>query len=88
LMTTGDFHEIILVNDGSTDASVEIIRRFEDVHLIEHPYNMGNGAAIKSGLRVATGDFILLMDADGQHPVSEIKGFCKVSSERERNRVM
>jgi glycosyltransferase involved in cell wall biosynthesis len=43
-----------------------------NVRLIQHPYNIGNGAAVKSGIRAATGDIILLMDGDGQHPAAEI----------------
>jgi len=35
--------------------------------VISHPYNKGNGAAIKTGLRTATGDFVIILDADGQH---------------------
>jgi glycosyltransferase involved in cell wall biosynthesis len=37
-----------------------------------HPYNMGNGAAVKSGLRAARGDYVVLMDADGQHDPADI----------------
>jgi glycosyltransferase involved in cell wall biosynthesis len=40
--------------------------------VVRHPYNIGNGAAVKSGIRAATGDIIVLMDADGQHPPEEI----------------
>ena len=40
--------------------------------VVNHPYNLGNGAAVKSGLRAATGDIILLMDADGQHTPEDI----------------
>ncbi len=63
--------EIIVVNDGSTDNTSEICHRF-DVVEVKHPYSKGNGAAIKSGARVATHDFILFMDADGQHRPEDI----------------
>src|SRR5690606_16776366 len=49
-----------------------IVTQFPEVRLIQHPYNLGNGAAIKTGLRNVTGDWVLLMDADGQHPPAEI----------------
>lgn len=64
--------EIIVVNDGSHDGTSAVVRAREQVRLVEHPYNIGNGAAVKTGVRAATGDVILLMDGDGQHPPAEI----------------
>jgi len=66
-----DDSEIIVVNDGSTDDTRTICSKFA-VKLINHPYSMGNGAAIKSGTRVATGDLLVFMDADGQHHIEDI----------------
>ncbi len=63
--------EIIVVNDGSTDNTEAICKKY-DVNIIKHPYSLGNGAAIKAGTRIAKGDFILFMDADGQHDPGEI----------------
>ena len=63
--------EIIVVNDGSSDATVEICRE-HGVKPVSHPYSMGNGAAIKSGARAATGDILVFMDADGQHKPEDI----------------
>ncbi len=63
--------EIIVVNDGSTDAT-EIICKEANVTVLSHPYSMGNGAAIKTGARTASGNVILFMDADGQHNPSDI----------------
>jgi glycosyltransferase involved in cell wall biosynthesis len=64
--------EIIVVDDGSRDETSAVAGRFPLVRVVRHPYNIGNGAAIKSGIRAATGDLIVLMDADGQHPPEEI----------------
>lgn len=64
--------EIIVVDDGSTDHTAEAAAVHANVRVVRHPYNIGNGASVKSGIRAATGDVIVLMDADGQHPPEEI----------------
>ena len=63
--------EIIIVNDGSDDETAELCKE-HNVKLISHPYSKGNGAAIKSGARAATGDVLVFMDADGQHLPKDI----------------
>ena len=63
--------EIIVVNDGSTDNTAEICEQ-AGVTLITHPYSKGNGAAIKSGARAASGDYLVFMDGDGQHSPADI----------------
>lgn len=63
--------EIIVVDDGSTDDSAVVCAQFK-VSVVRHQYPMGNGAAIKSGARAATGDVIVFMDADGQHQPEDI----------------
>ena len=63
--------EIIVVNDGSDDNTVDTCKE-NDVKVINHPYQKGNGAAIKSGVRAAMGDILVLMDADGQHSPKDI----------------
>lgn len=63
--------EIIVVNDGSTDATLSVCAESQ-VRVISHPYPKGNGAAIKTGARAARGDVILFMDADGQHQPEDI----------------
>jgi glycosyltransferase involved in cell wall biosynthesis len=63
--------EIIVVNDGSTDATADVARQ-NGATVLNHPYSMGNGAAIKSGTRRAQGSVLVFMDADGQHNVGDI----------------
>ena len=63
--------EIIVVDDGSTDDTPRVC----DSHgakRIFHPYSLGNGAAVKSGTRHATGDILIFMDGDGQHRPEDI----------------
>lgn len=67
---TGAF-EILVINDGSTDNTSEIAKN-NGARVIDHPYSMGNGAAIKTGARNATGDILVFMDADGQHDPADI----------------
>ncbi len=83
--------EIIVVNDGSTDNSVSICEKYK-VKVISHPYSMGNGAAVKTGARAASGKTLVLMDGDGQHNPNDIrrllekleKGFDMVVGARSR----
>jgi glycosyltransferase involved in cell wall biosynthesis len=64
--------EIIVVNDGSTDNTVQVCQD-AGVLLVNHPYAKGNGAAIKSGARAATGDYLVFMDGDGQHGAADVE---------------
>ena len=64
-------HEIIVVNDGSTDNTAQVAES-AGAKVVTHPYSKGNGAAIKTGARVAMGEVIIFMDADGQHDPQDI----------------
>jgi glycosyltransferase involved in cell wall biosynthesis len=63
--------EILVINDGSTDNTAQVAID-AGVKVISHPYNQGNGAAIKTGARNATGELLVFMDADGQHDPADI----------------
>jgi len=66
LRAAATWGEILVVDDGSEDQTSERART-AGARVIRHPYNKGNGAAVKTGIRNATGIFILIIDADGQH---------------------
>jgi glycosyltransferase involved in cell wall biosynthesis len=63
--------EVIVVNDGSVDDTAAIAKD-AGAHVYSHPYNIGNGAAIKSGIRIAGGDILVFMDGDNQHNPKDI----------------
>jgi len=65
--------EIIVVDDGSTDRTGEILEGFKgDIKIIRHSRNKGYGAALKTGIRQAQNDIVVITDADGTYPNQEI----------------
>ena len=63
--------EILVIDDGSVDDTAVLCVQHR-VQRLMHPYSMGNGAAIKTGARQATGDVLVFLDADGQHDPADI----------------
>lgn len=63
--------EVIVVNDGSTDDTLSICEQ-HGVTVVTHPYSKGNGAAIKTGAKIAKGEVIVFLDGDGQHKPEDI----------------
>ena len=59
--------DIIVVNDGSTDNTRKILDKIKGIRLINHPYNKGYGAALKTGIISAKSELIAFYDSDGQH---------------------
>ena len=72
MASAAKWREIIVVDDGSSD---ETGARAKDAGacVVRHPYNKGNGAAVKSGIRRASGDFVLILDGDGQHRATDAR---------------
>jgi glycosyltransferase involved in cell wall biosynthesis len=70
LRAAASWHQIIVVDDGSGDATAERARE-AGATVVQHPYNKGNGAAVKTGIRTATGDYVLIIDGDGQHRAAD-----------------
>jgi glycosyltransferase involved in cell wall biosynthesis len=73
-------YEVLVVDDGSTDNTASIIKQFP-VKLIMHGANKGYGAALKSGVRKATGQKVIMLDSDGQHDPAYIGQLISLLSE-------
>ena len=67
LIATAPWREVLVIDDGSGDDTGGRAGA-AGARVIRHPYNKGNGAAVKTGIRNATGEFVMIVDADGQHP--------------------
>lgn len=70
LVNSAPWAEILVVDDGSQDDTSNQARG-AGATVIRHPYNKGNGASVKTGLRAATGEFIVIVDGDGQHRAAQ-----------------
>lgn len=69
--------EIIAVSDGSTDGTDKILKRKKNIRFIKHEKNQGKGAAVRSGLEQATGDLIIIQDADLEYDPQNYEALLK-----------
>ena len=70
LRQAASWHEVLVVDDGSVDDTAARASA-AGARVVRHPYNKGNGAAVKTAIRNATGEFVLIVDADGQHRAAD-----------------
>lgn len=75
---TDDF-EVVVVDDGSRDRTAEVVRElaktYPEVRLVQHPVNLGYGAAVWTGITSGQKEFVFFTDADGQFDITELKRF-------------
>ncbi len=75
--------EIIIVDDGSVDGTREILKKHENKYrVIYHDKNMGKGAAVRTGFGVATGDYVVVQDADLEYDPNDIAAMVKLADEK------
>jgi glycosyltransferase involved in cell wall biosynthesis len=81
---TDDF-EVVVVDDGSQDRTADVVRRLQrespEVRLVQHPVNLGYGAAVWTGITSGQKEFVFFTDADGQFDISELERFMPFTGE-------
>lgn len=80
--------EVIVVDDGSTDRTAEIVRSISGARLVSHPRNLGYGRALKTGFEAATGDWLGFLDGDGTCDPGFFETLCREATVREADIVL
>src|SRR5690606_38612862 len=70
-IAAGGWKEILVVDDGSTDGTA-VRAAAAGARVLRHPYNKGNGASVKTAIRAAAGEWIVIVDGDGQHRAEDV----------------
>jgi hypothetical protein len=78
LTADGTDLELLIVDDGSSDNTAEIVSRYPEARLVKHSCNKGYGAALKTGFSSACGDWLGFLDADGTYPPEHFPALCQV----------
>jgi glycosyltransferase involved in cell wall biosynthesis len=71
LIAAAPWREVLVVDDGSTDGTGDAAKT-AGARVVTHPYNKGNGAAVKSAIRAASGEWLVIVDGDGQHRANDV----------------
>ncbi len=83
--------KLIFVNDGSTDESGSILNNlavFENVKILHHKLNHGYGGALKTGITCVETDYLVTIDADGQHDIRDVEAVYKLAVEQDADLVV
>src|SRR5918999_4299845 len=80
--------EVIVVDDGSRDATAERVAAHPDVRLIRHTVNQGYGAALKTGFSEASGELLAFLDADGTYPPESFPDLCRALEEHDSDLII
>jgi glycosyltransferase involved in cell wall biosynthesis len=80
--------EFIIVDDGSRDRTAALVSKYPEVRLIQHLKNRGYGAAIKTGFRHASGEYLAFLDADGTYPPEKLPELCRAAMQEKADVVV
>ncbi|TAK26191.1 MAG: glycosyltransferase family 2 protein [Chloroflexota bacterium] len=85
LRKVADDFEVVVVDDGSSDRTSDVVRelsaQYPEVRLVQHPVNLGYGAAVWTGITSGQKEFVFFTDADGQFDIGELARFMPFTSE-------